>query len=687
MLAAPGPNRPDDERRLAPFEHAVNSAEARVRLVWFTLTSLTAYVFVAFLSTSHEDMLLQSRQKLPLLQIELPLDGFALIGPVLLLLVHIMTLVNVLYVKDALGDYCGALAATSSSKARSASWSRIASGIFIRGPGLPVPAVLRGAQWLLEAITVWLAPPITLLFCQLRFLPYHNMSITWAHRTVLLLDVLCIAIAAIASARYLAKRQTTSRGQHALRSAVRFAPGAIVLAGVCFLSLFVFQHRQDEAWNPLPRCGPTPCVVKAMFERVVWPNIDARSAILYRDLHAPASRAVMEPADKLTDLPYSISFRLRDLEGAELQGGRFYKADFSGANLRGVSLRDADLREAQFGCFRDPIAYQCANLQFADLSDAQMQGADFGSAEAQGVSFSSWESHGAQLQRANFFLAKLTGAHFYGDMSGANFNLARLVGAQIFGDITGADFTNADLSYANLSSQYLAGVNVSDALLQGTDFSKSHPWRVVGAPRLAEEGEPMTADCHDVKPAALSRKEYLSLLSKMEKIPVTLDRPVADFSYMDPGNDRPGANTTATISDSPDWLTPCRNYDPAKQDADLARQYVQQICTGELADDIDSIAAWPRHDYTGRFHSTSFDPPPRRQLLEAFYRQVFSLPECTHILAIIRKPSQLTGYRDLFHEIWRGAEAAGVATSTIAAAIGPCDDCTSNASVKPAGSK
>ena len=77
----------DIERRLAPFEQAVNSAEARVRLVWFTLTSLTAYVFVAFLSTSHEDMLLQSRQKLPLLQIELPLDGFALIGPVLLLLV------------------------------------------------------------------------------------------------------------------------------------------------------------------------------------------------------------------------------------------------------------------------------------------------------------------------------------------------------------------------------------------------------------------------------------------------------------------------------------------------------------------------------------------------------------------------------------------------------------------------
>jgi uncharacterized protein YjbI with pentapeptide repeats len=579
------------------------------------------------------------------------------------------------------------LAATSSSKARSASWSRIASGIFIRGPGLPVPAVLRAAQWLLEAITVWLAPPITLLFCQLRFLPYHNTSITWVHRAVLLLDVLCIAIASIASARYLAKRQPWSRGQLARRSALRFAPGIIVLAGVCFLSLFVFQHRQDQRWNPLPRCGPTPCLVKSVFERVVWPNLEARSPFLYRDIHAPASRAVMEPTDKLADLPYSISLRLRDLEGAELQGSRFFKADFRGTNLRGASLRDADLREALFGCFRDPSEYRCANLQFADLSDALMQGADFSSVEAQGASFSSWESHGAQLQRANFFLAKLTGAQLYGDMSGTSFHLAWLIGARLSGDLTGADFTKADLSYANLSSEHLIGVNISDALLQGTDLSKSHSWRVVGTPTSTEDGRPITTDCRDVKRMTLSKKDYLSLLDKMQKIPVTLDRPFADFSYMDPANDRPNASTTVAISDMPDWLTPCKNYDPAKQDADLATQYVQQICAGMLTGDVDSIAAWPQHGYSGRFLSTNFDPPIRRRLLEAFYRQVFSLPECSHILAAIRKPSQLTGYRDLFHEIWRGAQAAGIAAPTIAAAIGPCTDCTSDTPSKATTSK
>src|SRR5277367_6044757 len=143
-------NPQDHDKRLAPFEHAVNSAEARARIVWLTLTSLSAYVLVAFLATSHEDILLRSRQKLPILQVELPLEAFALIGPCLLWLVHLMTLVNVLYIKDALGNYCGALQVIDSTNARSASWSRIASGIFIRGPGLPVPTVLRGAQWVLE---------------------------------------------------------------------------------------------------------------------------------------------------------------------------------------------------------------------------------------------------------------------------------------------------------------------------------------------------------------------------------------------------------------------------------------------------------------------------------------------------------------------------------------------------------
>lgn len=666
MVTAQGPSRPDDEKRLAPFEHAVNSAEARVRLVWFTLTSLTAYVFVAFLATSHEDMLLQSRQKLPLLQIELPLDGFALIGPVLLLLVHIMALVNVLYVKDALGDYCGALAATGSSKARSASWNRIASGIFIRGPGLPVPALLRAAQWLLEAITVWLAPPITLLFCQLRFLPYHNTSITWVHRAVLLLDVLCIAIAAIAAARYLAKRQPWTRGQRLRRSTLRFAPGAVVLAGVCFLSLFVFQHRQDQRWNPLPRCGPTPCVVKSVFERVVWPNLEARSSLLYRDLHAPASRAVMDPADKLTDLPYSISFRLRDLEGAELQGGRFYKADFRGANLRGASLRDADLREAQFGCFRDPSAYKCANLQFADLSDAFMQGADFSSVEAQGAIFSSWESHGAQLQRANFFVAKLTGAAFHGDLSGASFRNANLVAAYLPSVLMGVDFTNADLSYADLSRGRLVGSDFTDAQLIGTDLSKTRPWRLVGSPRLENGNELAITDCRDVKLSTFTRTEYNSFLDEMRKIPETIDRPLWNYPLMDP--DKPGSIDGFKISDLPSWLASCTAYDPVKQDADLATQYVRRICSAEMEVDGDSIAAWPSQDYVGRFSLSDWGTPVRQQLIHEFYRQVFSLPECAHVLTGIRKPAPLLEYRDLFHEIWRNAPLAGIAAPTISAA-------------------
>lgn len=681
---------PDYEKRLAPVEHAVNSAEARARVVWLTLTSLSAYVLVVFLATSHEDMLLRSRQKLPILQIELPLEAFALIGPGLLLLVHLMTLINVLYIKDALGDYCSMLNATDSKSARSASWSRIASGIFIRGPGLPVPATLRGAQWLLETITVWLAPPVIVLFCQLRFLPYHDPFITWIHRTILTLDVIFVAIAAVAAWRYIAKRQAGAGWRPMAAVVPRALPGACVLVGVCFLSFFVFQHRQDQSWNPLPRCGQDPCLIKRLFGEGISSAkaLSSGRPFLYRDIYAPASQAVADTAEKLVERSYSISLRFRDLEGADLQGGRFYKVDFRGANLRSANLRDADLREALFSCFHNPDGFVCTTLQFADLSDALVQGADFTNAKAQGAVFGSWESHGTQLQRSRFFAAQLAGAFFYGDLSGADFHYASLTGASMSTYVAGASFTGADLSYADLSGAVLIGADFDGSQIKGADLTKAWLWHASGIPELTQDDASITVDCRDVSMRKFTSAGYKSFLDDIHTVPATLDRPFLSYPELDPANTQPRDSNGQPIADKPKWLSQCDNYVASKQDVELARQYVGEICSdsSEIDTSVDFAAMWPRHGI-GRFKLLDSEPPKRPLLLGEFYRSIFDKPECARVLARIRARDPATVDRDLFHEIWKSARLVGIDSGVITAALGPCDDCKAITVGTPTASK
>jgi hypothetical protein len=45
------------------------------------------------------------------------------------------------------------------------------------------------ASWFLSAVTLLFVPPLTLLYFQIAFLPYHAISVTWWHRTCLAIDI------------------------------------------------------------------------------------------------------------------------------------------------------------------------------------------------------------------------------------------------------------------------------------------------------------------------------------------------------------------------------------------------------------------------------------------------------------------------------------------------------------------
>jgi uncharacterized protein YjbI with pentapeptide repeats len=666
-----GPTNQEAGSFLVPFEQAVNSAEARARIAWFTLISLSAYVLIAFLATSHEDLLLENRQKLPILQVELPLNAFASIGPGILLLVHIAALVSVLYVRNALGDYCVALASVGSRRARTASTRRIAAGIFTRGPGLPDPVLLRSAQWTLETVTLWLAPPLIILLCQLRFMPYHDLGITWLHRVMLSLDLICAGIAVMAASRYL-YRDTLSTHRRTITSRLNILGIVGLYLVIAFLSFLALQHRQDEWWNPLPRCAQHPCPVTFLFESERFPS-------LHRDLFAPDIQAVRQSAESLADMSFSVSFRGRDLEGAYLEGGRFYKADFRGANLRRANLRDADLRQALLGCVRHGRTGACTddtNLQFADLSHASMQGADFSEVRAQGASFSSWERGGVKLQGADFNFAQLAGAVFYGDLTAANFYMANLAGARLSGDFAGADFDSAYLTYVDVTDKTnFVGASFDAATLDGASLSKANLWRVIGTPSFSNS--PPILDCRGAKADRLSPTQYRKFHNEIRQLDSNVDDQDDSYSYLDPSNARPRVSDAEPIADIPTWLDHCRQYMPSIQGPQLARQYAKLICRSDVADsdanaDINGAAMWPRYDWTGRFDSHD---PENQLLIKEFYRTMFSDDGCARFFARVRTMDAAMLPDRFFSMIAQTARLADISEDLIAKKLGPCDDC------------
>ena len=67
----------------------VNLTSSSTRNGWVFFLALQAYFFVALAGITHRDLLLNTPVALPLLQVEISLQGFFVFGPVILVLIHV----------------------------------------------------------------------------------------------------------------------------------------------------------------------------------------------------------------------------------------------------------------------------------------------------------------------------------------------------------------------------------------------------------------------------------------------------------------------------------------------------------------------------------------------------------------------------------------------------------------------
>jgi hypothetical protein len=448
------------------FLDEANGASDAASNAWLAFLALLTYVVVTLASVSHKNLLLNSPVRLPIINADIPLVGFFQYAPALLLLVYLSLLVqHVILARkyrkftDAITSYEMEMGTEQPARelVHSYVFSQIAAG--------PKPNLItKFMMQLIVYVTFSVLPIITLLYFQIKFLPYHDVSITYWHRIAVMLGfaMLILLTPLMQNTGPTRRRWDIKVGPQA---EAWEASGTQVLLVLFLLPLVVgfswliatvpnewIDRRLGFVAPTSVRVGPedeakllNPLVRRVIYDRL--PNDDDKGGwrrwlLSYRVL-------VVEDTDLGAGEGVNVVLRERNFRFALLSRSDLHRADLAWADLRAAqmwkTLAKGKLKDGQ--------------LQGAFLQEAQLQGAQLNSAQLQGADLSKAQLQGAELNYANLQGADLRGAQLQGaDLSYANLQGADLRGAQLQGakleavQLQGADLASADVWLVNFPS-------------------------------------------------------------------------------------------------------------------------------------------------------------------------------------------------------------------------------------------
>jgi len=439
--------------------------------LWLSYLFVLFYLAIAVGAVTHRDLLLESPVKLPFLNVDLPLVGFFVLGPLLFVIVHAYVLLHFALLAGKVGAFDAELRVQiAEDDVRTRLRRQLPSNIFVQflaGPRDVRTGVIGVLLQLIAWISLVLGPLALLTFYQLQFLPYHNEGITWWQRLAVVVDLLLLWImwpsVALGKTTWLSWRDFW-RGNVAAVAQVSLAVSLALVLLVFEVSTFPGESLNENPLSvgflPLRKllvAGEIDYAArkpKSLWSNVlVLPNIDV------------LDHAKFDTEAKIAALPETLSLRGRRLEGAVLLGARLRKVDFTAARLQEAKLSGADLRETNWRC--EP---QCADLRGAQLRFAQLQGAALSGAQLKGANLMEAQLQGADLQGAqlgdaNLFWAKLDGA-FMWDVQLQRADLRHAI-------LDGADMSRAQLQGANFQEASLIGADLSGSSLGQTNFERA----------------------------------------------------------------------------------------------------------------------------------------------------------------------------------------------------------------------
>ena len=407
---------------------------------WLAFLVLLTYVVVTLASVSHKTLLLNSPVRLPIINADIPLVGFFQYAPVMLLLVYLSLLVQHVILARKYRKFTDAIAfyeTETGTEHPAREW--VHSYVFSQIAAGPRPnRITKFMMQLIVYVTFSILPIITLLYFQIKFLPYHDVSTTYWHRIGVILGfVMLILLTPLMQNTDHARRWDIKVGPQA---EAWEASGTQVLLALFLLPLVVgfswLIATVPDEWidRRLGFVAPTSIQVGAAEEakllnplvrRIVYdrlPEDDNRGwwrrwLLSYRvlivedtDLGADiGARLVLRERNFRFSLLNRSDLQRGDLAWADLRAAQMWKTQANGklkdAKLQGAFLQEAQLQGAQLSSAQlQGVDLRNAQLQGADLSYAKLQGADLRGAQLQGAKMDRTELQGADLASANVWL-------------------------------------------------------------------------------------------------------------------------------------------------------------------------------------------------------------------------------------------------------------------------------------------
>ncbi|HEU4380085.1 MAG TPA: pentapeptide repeat-containing protein [Hyphomicrobiaceae bacterium] len=499
---------------------AVNRSSGTANTAWLIFVGLMAYLLITVAGVTHKDLLLNTAITLPVLQVTIELTRFFLFAPIVLVLLHLGVVGQLVLLARKTLEFGSSIRMLEISDERTHPLRlELDNFFFVQAMAGPersrlVSLFLHGMSWL----TLVALPLAMLLYIQIVFLPYHDVTITWVQRIAVLADIALLVFIGV-----FLIRSEISFFRAFLRTSVHHPLGLLVTAALlvvvaCF-ALFV-ATIPGEAVDRLAITSATERSAIERGGRYVFGSATPAAGASDSDSVLGLFRRNIEVVDQdlVVDKDVSpgeatLNLRNRDLRFARLDRSDLHQADMTGANLDGASLVGTDLRSAVMQCAsldellltENRRAARCASaraanfykarlgearmagidLRGARMEEAQLEGADLSYAPMIGTDFASAQmdranlSGGVQLQGANFLLASLQGA----DLSGAKLQMADMANAALQGanlslaSLEGAVLRDADLDGANMQMSRLLGTDLKGARLQGADLSGAVVWR------------------------------------------------------------------------------------------------------------------------------------------------------------------------------------------------------------------
>jgi uncharacterized protein YjbI with pentapeptide repeats len=361
---------------------SVNDISSSAKKLFLVLIAACSYSWLTIATTKDVDLITnRASSPLPIIQTAIPIVGFYIIAPIILLCIYFYFHFYLQKLWEELALLPAIFTDGRPLYVHGDPWlfnDLVRAHFLLLKKDRPFLSHLQ--QWI-SIILAWWVVPMTLAFFWVRYLPRHGSYGTTFHSAIL-------AVAIIASARLYFLARFTLRGnpRSSLKQSLKnLWPYVTILIALAFAKTLVCVSKSamngqpwitkfiaDVGYSPFANLSDTDISIKP-------PNWTGKK-------------------EQELDLIKGADISHQDLRYARVFNAFLAKAQLMETDLRGAAFNGADMRQANL---------QQANLQGALLWGVDLRGADLSAVKLQGA-----EMPGTDLTSADLTAADLTGLTF-----------------------------------------------------------------------------------------------------------------------------------------------------------------------------------------------------------------------------------------------------------------------------------